>query len=264
MKNISKTGIVSALAAAALVIGPLSALALTVDSTGSVSANTSVSGSANGSGSETSGSASSNTSVDVGVSGSASGNSTGATGSDATTDNTGTSGTGSSANGNTSGSGSTGLTLDTNASGVAVSASGQVASDADLAVFSSNAGKVDANVKDVEASSKGEIKVAYAHAGRLFGFIPVKVTSETDVLVDASGSTNIHTRMPWWNMFVTRTHQVSNDVDTYLSASLTGSLKLSADASAAERARIVESIIRAHSSLEADASASASGSAQQY
>ncbi|HVV15117.1 MAG TPA: hypothetical protein VHD55_01825 [Candidatus Paceibacterota bacterium] len=250
MKNISKTGIVSVLAAAAFVIGPFSAFALTVDSAGAASADTSVSGSANGSGSNTTGTAAGNATVDVGVSGSASGNTTGATGTD-----TDTSGSGNA-------SGSTGATLDTNANGVAISSSGQVSSDADLEVFSSNAEKMDANVKDVEASSDNEIKVAYAHAGRLFGFIPVKVTSETDVSVDASGNTNIHTRMPWWNMFVTRTHQVSNDVDTYLSASLTGSMKLSADASAAERARIIESIIRAHSSLEADASAQASGTAQ--
>jgi hypothetical protein len=161
-------------------------------------------------------------------------------------------------------SGNGSLELEANGDGVVIRQSGQVASEGDLRVFSDNAGKMDANVRDVDASSGSEIKVDYAHAGRLLGFIPVKVTSETDVSVDADGNAAIKTRMPWWNFLVTRTHQIQNDVDTYLSASLKGSAQLSADASAAERARIVESIIRAHSSLEAGASANANGSVQQY
>lgn len=234
-------------------MGPISAFALTVDTSGS--------GSANSSSSNTSGSVTGSTNVDVGVSGSA-----GADASGHSTDSTGnTSGTGSaSSNGSVSGNGSGSLNLEANQSGIVIRQAGQVASEGDLRVFGDNAAKMDANVRSVDTDGSNDVRVSYAHPGRFLGFIPVTVTSQTDVSVDEQGSMSIKTHMPWWNFLVTRTHQIQNDVDTYLSASLSGSAALTADASATERARIAEAIIRAHSSLEAGASANANGSVQQY
>ncbi len=234
MNHISKTGLVSAIAALGLIISPISALALTVGATGSTDA-----------------------AVQTGVNVGASSNTSG-------TASSSTAGSNTSAGDTASGdvTGSLGVTLSANAQGVVVSTPAQVSSDSDLAVYSSNVVKSNDSVRAVDTSSSDKVSVSYTHQGRFLGIFPVRVTSKTDVAVGVDGKAVVTTHMPWWNIFVTGTHTVSSDVDSSLSSSSSVAANLSANASASERARVVEDIINAHAQADAQAAASANSSAQ--
>lgn len=119
------------------------------------------------------------------------------------------------------------------------------ATDKDIAAHGEILRTKNAAVAHAEGTRKGETIVEYYHAGKLFGFMPVKVKAKTVVSADESGVVSIKTHMPWWNFLVSGTGETNKVVD----GELTGSGAVSMDAklpTAASKVRIMDAVVAAH------------------
>ncbi len=132
-----------------------------------------------------------------------------------------------------------------------VSSDDRVMTDTDFESFRANLSARDANVAEVEAAGDSEVKVSYYHPGRLFGMFSVKVKSETRAMLDDEGTARVETHMPWWNFFVVGTDDTSTMVDEKLSSSAEVSTDLKMTDDAAARTRLIEAIVAAHASANA-------------
>jgi hypothetical protein len=159
-------------------------------------------------------------------------------------------------------SSTTALLLKLNALGVAVNSSSEVVTDADLEVFSANVSAENENVAGVSVTKNGEkseVMVEYKHRARLFGFIPVKITSTTFVKAKANGEAEVRTRLPWWRILVTSEDYTKAEIESRIKNNATIKANAKVDASASEKAQIAEAII---AELDAEAKANAEAEAQ--
>lgn len=121
-----------------------------------------------------------------------------------------------------------------------------VSTDADLDRYETSLRGEDQYFVDATMEAQGKVEVAYYHDGRLFGIIPVKVKSHTEVSTNDEGQVVVVTRLPWWSAFVTGTGTVASSVDEDLAASGTLATDLKLEGNAAAKARILEAVANAH------------------
>jgi hypothetical protein len=101
------------------------------------------------------------------------------------------------------------------------------------------------SVANIEAEERS-ITVAYLYPGKLFGFIPVAVRAESEAKIESGGEVVVKTHMPWWNLFVTGTGDVSARVDDELKANqdIVADVRMSGNVDARER--VVDTLLSAH------------------
>lgn len=129
--------------------------------------------------------------------------------------------------------------------------SAQVSSEADLQVWSESLESSNENVANIELK-EDRMDVEYRHPGKFLGFLPVKVKASTSAVVSEDGNIEIKTSMPWWNVFVSGTDEVSSSVDERLAgATLTTNMEASGET--ALRAKIIEAIVSAHAETDVSA-----------
>ena len=152
------------------------------------------------------------------------------------------------------------ITVDRSGTGGAdVSVEHRITGDPDFDLMVTSATKDNARVSKVDVAESGSVDVAFKHDGRLFGVIPVKVTSHTMVAADENGNAKVVVKLPWWSFFVSGVSKVKGDIETALSSNSEVKASANAEASAAARVKLVEVIV---SSLTAEANAQASASVE--
>jgi len=119
-----------------------------------------------------------------------------------------------------------------------------------------------ARVKAADVNADGAVEVTYAHRGKLFGFIPVTLTSKTTVASDTESGAKVVVQMPWWSFLVSGASKAKADIEAALNASTAIQVNAEAEASSASRARLADAIVAsldAFVELEAGVDASAAG-----
>ena len=117
-----------------------------------------------------------------------------------------------------------------------------ITGDPDFDLYVKSVTSAEAQVSEVDVDEDGAVEVAYEHEGKLFGFIPVMVTSRTSVTAESNGQARVHARLPWWSFLVSGISGVQSGVETSLNAKeviKTGSAK----ASASIRIKLAEAIV---------------------
>lgn len=136
------------------------------------------------------------------------------------------------------------LNFRVNSNGVRITTAAQVESEEDLEVFKSNMTMKEAAVSEIETQSNdSSVTVVHKHNGRLFGLIPVTVTSITTVEAKADGETEVHARKSWYSFLVTNESYSSSEVESRIANNPTVQANASADLSAQAKAVIAETII---------------------
>jgi hypothetical protein len=132
--------------------------------------------------------------------------------------------------------------------------SNSVKTDADLVLYSDSIASANENVVSVDTESKNAVAVAYSHPVRLFGLIPIHITSVTSAALASDGSAAVTTTFPWWKAFVTGVGKTNDKVDSEIKA--TAAAYLTASTTAHQKALLAESIV---ATLNADAGVSLLG-----
>jgi len=141
--------------------------------------------------------------------------------------------------------------LEVNTNGTAVTSAVQMQSDVDFDVFRKNIQMSNKAVANIETNVAGRgldtaaahVSVAYKHSGRLFGFIPVTLISNTSVYTSEEGETDVQVRLPWWSAFVVKAHYAQTELETRIQNNATVSANAHADASAQAKAHVAEAMI---------------------
>lgn len=124
-------------------------------------------------------------------------------------------------------------------------------------ILEENLKATNTNVANIEADSENEVKVEYKHRGRFLGIFPVTVSSETSVKSTEDGSLETDTDMPWWNIFVTGTHDIDNKVEEAISSSTqiaaVSTTTIGVSAPMTTNVQIIRTIIEAHEAAEMEA-----------
>lgn len=148
--------------------------------------------------------------------------------------------------------------LSVNASGIAVMFSSQIESENDLEVFSSNVSATNENVAkvDIDTGAEGdsEVEVVHKHRGKLFGFIPVTITSTTKVTTKTDGSVEVESNLAPWSFLVTSVNYAKSELESRIRSNATVSANAHVNASARAKAEIAEAVV---SEVEAHATAQA-------
>lgn len=149
-----------------------------------------------------------------------------------------------------------------NASGVAILSASEVRSEADLEVYAENLAaseeRVDEVVVDQDAEGDTRVLVHYEHDGKLFGVMPVTVTSTTKVTFLANGEIKAESDLPWWSFMVTGVNHASNEIESRVLDNPTVMASAEAELSASTKAHVAEAIVaelKAHSALQANLNA---------
>lgn len=129
-----------------------------------------------------------------------------------------------------------------------------VKTETDLAQFSDDIASANENVASVDTASDNEVAVEYAHPAKLFGVIPVHITSRTSARLASDGTPVVETTFPWWKFFVTGVEKTNDKVDSAIKA--TAATYLTASTTAHQKALLAESIV---ATLNADAGVSLLG-----
>lgn len=116
-------------------------------------------------------------------------------------------------------------------------------------------------VAKINTTSQKEISVEWKHEGKLFGFIPVTVTSKTIVVATETDDAKVTTDMPWWSIFVTGINNRSDEIDVKLEESNAIKAYTSTQASTQIRAQALYEIIK-ELSVDANVEAEANLEAQ--
>lgn len=136
--------------------------------------------------------------------------------------------------------------------------SASVASRADLEAYASSRISSNENIEGAEFSSD-RMRVSFKEEGRLFGFVPVSMTSHAEVNADGS----VEVTRPWYRFMVATSASADQDLEARLTAALEASAESmtsasgNASLSAAAQARLLDEIV---ASLDTGAQASATGS----
>lgn len=177
-----------------------------------------------------------------------------ATNVDATVEVKGSSDSSMNSSARSNGSTNTGVQIHVEAKPVTYTASttgteASVTNDADFSLFVKTVKTQDPRVSSIGTSSDGTVNVAYKHDAKLFGFIPVEVTSYTSV----NGNGDVSVTMSWWSFLVSGASKIRSDVEALVKGNADVKANAIANASAQSKARLTEAII---SSLDAHAAAS--------
>lgn len=141
--------------------------------------------------------------------------------------------------------------------------SSEVTTRADLEAYASSRVAANERVEQVEFSGE-RMRISFKEEGRLFGFIPVAMTSHAEVRADGS----VEISRPWYRFLVATSGGAQADVDleTRIQAALSASPSMLADASAeasqnaslsaSAQARILDEVLV---STAVDTAAAASG-----
>jgi hypothetical protein len=131
-----------------------------------------------------------------------------------------------------------------NSNGIRITSAAQVESEEDLEVFKSNMALKQSTVAEIETrSSESKVTVIHKHNGRLFGLIPVTVTSVTTVEAKADGETEVHARKSWYSFLVTNESYSSSNIETRIENNPTIQANATSNLSAQAKAVIAEAII---------------------
>ncbi len=143
-------------------------------------------------------------------------------------------------------------------SGAVVSSAAQVQTDADLESFRQNLAvnheAVEAVRIDTDEEGTTEVEVNYRHSGKLIGLIPVTVRSATVVKIEADGTIDVDSNVPWWSLMVTRIDHAEREIEARVKDNPTVMTNVELGLSARGKAEIAEAIIaelQAHASLQA-------------
>ncbi|MDO8523911.1 MAG: hypothetical protein Q7R74_01630, partial [bacterium] len=107
-----------------------------------------------------------------------------------------------------------GVNVDVNRSGddgVEVTIENKSIGDPDFDLLVSTIKTENERVVAVDVDADGAVDVAYKHQGRLFGFIPVTVTSHTTITATTDGTVTAKVRLPWWSFFVSGVSKIKTD-----------------------------------------------------
>ncbi len=135
-------------------------------------------------------------------------------------------------------SGNTSADLD-----VSVSSPAQVSTEAELKSYTEAVSKNDASVEAVTASANNEVVVTFERSAKLFGFIPVTIKENVEVVVNEQGEESVSISKSWWS-FLTSADLRSDELSTTLESKLNsrGSLSTEATLSASAKAQVVADI----------------------
>lgn len=132
-------------------------------------------------------------------------------------------------------------------SSVGAEISSKLSAEENIKILESDLKARDENVARVQSDSDSEVKVEYKHRGRFLAVFPIKVRSTTLIKADSTGFITIETSMPWWNLFVTGTHDINAKVDESLSARTDS---VSASANLSSQTEIIKAVISAHAKAD--------------
>lgn len=145
---------------------------------------------------------------------------------------------------------------------IAIVAAAQVRSDDDLETFERNAAANATSVEAVSIKTNAEnttaVEVDYEHPGKLFGLMPVTMTSKAAVTVHNNGVIEVSVKLPWWSIVVGGTEPAETDIETRLRDNPTIMTNAEAGLSARSKAEIAEAII-----TELEASMTARGQIEE-
>lgn len=130
--------------------------------------------------------------------------------------------------------------------GATVTVEGRTTGDPDFDLLRAKVevlAKKDAMVRGVDVDADGEVEVAYKHPGRLFGVIPIVVTSRTTVETDAEGKVAAKVRLPWWSFLVSGVSEVRSGAEAALNADAGVAASAEATADVNARVKLVEAIV---------------------
>jgi hypothetical protein len=188
------------------------------------------------------------------------------TGVSATVDaNVYTGGNASSSSGNTDSHTTAGVDVNVGGNGnTTVQSTADIAASAEFKAVADSAKASDERVQAVDLNNEGAVDVAYRHDGKLFGFLPIKVTSHTLVKAQNDGTVSVQVKLPWWSFLVSGVSKVRSDLEASLQANAEVKADAMAEASASSRARLAQAIVAslmAYANGSADANASAGANA---